>query len=415
MPSFFYVARDNAGKKITGSEEALSQEELIARLQAKNLLVVSIIAESAKEKTAATAYRTETTGKRASFKHFGVTSEDLVLFCRQLSTLLEAGVSILKSLDIISRQVASRKFHVAIKDLEKTMEAGLSFHEALAKHPKIFSELWINLVESGEASGNLSVILSRLSSYLERQDAFKHKLISSMMYPAILLLAGFGALLFLTLKIIPTFSALFKSFNITLPLLTQILVAASDFIRKYMLMIAGAAGAAFFMFKKYIGTKPGRMQFERLEFKLPLFGDFFRALIVERFSSSMSTLIESGVPILYSLEITERTVGNLVVAEIIRQVKDAVREGRSLSKPLQDSNFFDPMVVQMIAVGEEIGDLPQMFKRINAFYQEHVETFLTRFAALFEPIMLLFMALVIGIMVIGMFLPIFKLATVGGV
>lgn len=412
MPGFFYVARDSEGKKITGSEEAVSQEELIARLQAKNLLVVSIIPEAVGGKTAAVS-RAESAGKRQGFAHFGVASADLVLFCRQLSTLLESGVSILKSLDIISRQVASRKFYAVAQDLIKNMEAGLSFHEALARHQKVFSDLWINLVESGEASGNLAVVLSRLASYLERRDAFNRKFISSLMYPLILLCAGLGALLFLTIKIIPTFTELFKSFDITLPLLTRILVAISDFIRRYILAMLGAAFAAGFLFKKYIGTRAGRMQFEKFQLSLPLFGDFFRAVIVERFSSSMATLIESGVPILYSLEITERTVGNLIVADIVRKVKDAVREGRSLSKPLQDSSFFEPMVVQMVAVGEEIGDLPQMFKRINAFYQEHVETFLTRFTALFEPIMLIFMGAVIGIMVVGMFLPIFKLATIG--
>lgn len=413
MPGFFYVARDAEGKKITGSEEAVSQEELIARLQAKNLLVVSIIPETLKERPLATP-KAEAGAKRAKFAHFGVGSEDLVLFCRQLSTLLESGVSILKSLDIISRQVASRKFYGVIQDLIKNMEGGLSFHEALARHQKIFSELWINLVESGEASGNLAIVLNRLATYLERRDAFKRKFISSLMYPAILLCAGLGALLFLTIKIIPTFTELFKSFNITLPLLTRILVAMSEFVRSYILIMLGAFVAGGFLFKKYIETKPGRLQFEKFQLGLPLFGDFIRAVIVERFSSSMSTLIESGVPILYSLEITERSVGNLVVADIIRKVKDAVREGRSLSKPLQDSEFFDAMVVQMVAVGEEIGDLPQMFKRINGFYQDHVETFLTRFTALFEPIMLIFMGLVIGIMVIGMFLPIFKLATIGG-
>lgn len=412
MPGFFYVARDSEGKKITGSEDAISQEEVIARLQAKNLLVVSIVAETLKERSAAVT-RAEAGGRRQKFAHFGVGSEDLVLFCRQLSTLLESGVSILKSLDIISRQSASRKFYSVIQDLIKNMEAGLSFHEALGRHQKVFSELWINLVESGEASGNLAVVLNRLAGYLERRDAFKRRFISSLMYPAILLCAGVGALLFLTIKIIPTFTELFKSFNITLPLLTRILVAISVFVRRYILIMLGALVAGGFLFIKYIETKPGRLQFEKFQFSLPLFGDFIRAVIVERFSSSMSTLIESGVPILYSLEITERTVGNLVVADIVRKVKDAVREGRSLSKPLQDSNFFDPMVVQMVAVGEEIGDLPQMFKRINSFYQDHVETFLTRFTALFEPIMLIFMGLVIGIMVIGMFLPIFKLATIG--
>lgn len=411
MPRFFYVARDAAGKKITASEEASSSEELIGRLQAKNLVVINVVLESGKE--AASAHRPEPSAKKRGFMHFGVSSGDLVLFARQLATLLEAGVSILKSLDIISKQVSSRQFYNVLKDLEKNMESGLSFHEALAKHTKVFSDLWVNLVESGEASGNLAIVLSRLASYLERRDSFKKKVISSLMYPAILLVAGLGALIFLTVKIIPTFAELFKGFNITLPLLTRILIVISDFLRKYLIVLVGAVIGIVILFKKYVATKDGRRRYEKFKFSLPVFGEFFSALTVERFSSGMSTLIESGVPILYSLEITERSIGNLVVADIIRKVKDAVREGKPLSQPLQESGFFEPMVVQMVAVGEEIGDLPQMFKRINTFYQELVETFLTRITTMFEPIMLLFIGGVIGIMVVGMFLPIFQIASVG--
>jgi type IV pilus assembly protein PilC len=336
-----------------------------------------------------------------------------VIFCRQLATLLSAGVTILKSLDIISKQIASRKFYNVIKELEKNMEAGTSLYEAMSKHPKVFSELWVNLVESGEASGNLAVVLGRLASYFERDAAFKRKLISSLMYPVVLAIAGIGALLFLTIRIIPTFADLFKGFNITLPLLTRILMVISDFIRRYILIIIGMLIVGFFILRQYVHTKGGRRKFERLQFSLPIFGEFFRALVVEKFSSGMSTLIESGVPLLYSLEITEHSVDNVMMADIVRRIKEDVREGRPLSNTLEKSEFFEPMVVQMVAIGEEIGELPQMLKRIDSFYQEYVETFLTRLTSMFEPIMLLFMGLVIGAMVVGMFLPIFKIATMG--
>ena len=228
------------------------------------------------------------------------------------------------------------------------------------------------------------------------------------------MVVGLGALLFLTIKIIPTFAELFKGFNIQLPLLTQILVNTSAFIRKYFLLILVAIAAVIFVFRKYTRTKEGRMRYERLKFRLPVFGEFFRALIVERFSANMATLMESGVPILYSLEITERSVDNLVMSEIIRRIKEDVRQGKSLSQPLEKSGFFEPMVVQMVGIGEEIGELAQMLKKVNAFYQEYVETFLTRFTTMFEPVMLIFMGLIIGLMVIGMFLPIFKIAQIGG-
>jgi type IV pilus assembly protein PilC len=226
------------------------------------------------------------------------------------------------------------------------------------------------------------------------------------------MLAGLAALLFLTIKIIPTFAEVLKGFNVTLPFLTQVLIAVSIFIRKYILTMIGIILISVYIFRKYISTKNGRMQYERFKFSLPVFGDFFRVLIMERFSSEMATLIESGVPILYSLEITEHSVDNLIVAEVIRKIKEDVREGKPLNQPLEKSGFFEPMAVQMVTIGEEIGELSSMFKKLNTFYQEYVETFLVRFTSLFEPIMLLFMGVIIGTMVIGMFLPIFQISRI---
>jgi len=412
MGKFFYTVRDSKGHKLSGAEEGFTEEEVVSRLQAKGYLVITVVPEA---KDDGSGLRQDKVGKsRFKFKHYGVSSDDLVLLCRQLATLLGAGVTILKSLDIISLQISSRKLFIILKKLQKDMEAGLSLHEAMSKHPAVFSELWVNLVESGEASGNLAMVLSRLAGYLERNAAFKRKIISALIYPAILFFAGFGALLFLTIKIIPTFAELFKGFNVQLPLLTQILVTTSNIIRKNLFFAIVFSVLGFFAFKKYIATKKGRRNLERFLFKLPLFGDFFRAMIVERFASEMSTLVESGVPILYSLEITEHSVGNLTMAEIVHQIKEEVRGGKNLSQPLERSGFFEPMVVQMVAIGEEIGELPQMFKKINEFYQEYVETFLTRFAAMFEPLMLVFMGGVIGVMVVGMFLPIFQISKIGG-
>jgi type II secretory pathway component PulF len=413
MPKFFYTILDKNKKKVRGFEEANSEDELIARLQSRDLVVISVMPE-AKEEAKAAGPLLPAKGIRLRFKRNRVAGDDLVLFCRQLATLLGAGVTILKSLEIISQQVASRRLHNILRDLQRNMEQGLSLHEAMAKHPQVFSELWVNLVESGEAGGSLAVVLSRLASYLERNAAFKRRIISALIYPCILMVAGFSALLFLTIKIIPTFSELFKSFGVKLPLLTQMIMNASAFIRKYMLVMVGLGIAGFYFFRAYTRSGDGRQQFERFKFKLPVFGEFFRALVVERFSSNMATLLESGVPILYSLEITEHSVDNLVMSDIIRQVKEDVRSGKSLSQPLDKSGFFEPMVVQMLAIGEEIGELSPMLKKINTFYQEYVETFLVRFTSMFEPIMLIFMGLVIGMMVVGMFLPIFQISQIGG-
>lgn len=408
MAKFFYIARSKSGKKETGVEDALSQEEAIIRLQAKDLIVINIFTEHAEKPLPSEIV------VKAKFKpkHYRIASDDLVLFCRQLATLLGAGVTILKSLEIISQQVSSKKLYNVIKDLQKNMEGGFSFHDAISKHRAVFSELWINLVESGEASGNLAMVLSRLAGYLETNAAFKKKLVSALIYPAILFFAGSGALLFLTIKIIPTFTELFAGFDIKLPFLTRILITVSDFIRHYILIIFIGIIVGIFMLRRFISTKPGRRSFERFLFNLPMSGEFFRVLIIERFTSEMATLVESGVPILYSLEISEHSVGNLTMGDIIRNVKDDVRDGKPLSVPLEKSGFFEPMAVQMVSIGEEIGELSNMFKRLNAFYQEYVNTFLTRFTSMFEPLMLIFMGLVVGIMVIGMFLPIFQITQI---
>lgn len=411
MPKFYYVARNRSGVKETGTEEALSQDDAVARIQSKGLIVVNVIPENIESPGSPVSNPVKIKFKP---KHNKVTSEDLTLFCRQLSTLIGAGVTILISLNIIARQVSSKRLHDVLIDLTKNMEAGLSFHEAMAVHPKVFSDLWVNLVESGEASGNLAVVLSRLAAYLEKAAEFKRKVISALVYPGILTFAGVGALLFLSLKIVPTFMDIFKSFDITLPFLTQVLVAISTVLRKFSLLMILAIGLIIFAFKKYTATKAGRRSFENFKFKLPVFGEFFMALNIERFSSEMSTLLESGVPILYSLEISERSVDNLIMADIVRKIKEDVREGKQLRESLEKSGFFEPMIIQMVGIGEEIGELPQMFKRINSFYQEYCDTFLTRFVSMFEPFVLVFIGGIIGVMVIGMFLPIFELSKISG-
>jgi type IV pilus assembly protein PilC len=228
------------------------------------------------------------------------------------------------------------------------------------------------------------------------------------------MVAGLLALLFLTIKIIPTFATIFEGFNLKLPLLTRMLILISKVIRSYFIFGIGGLIILAFLFRRFLKTKKGRKKWESFLLNFKLTGDFFRAIVVERFSSSLATLLESGVPIIYALEITQRSVGNLVVAEIIEKTKESVRQGRNLSQPLEESGFFEPMIIQMISIGEEIGDLPSMLKRINTYYQEYVDRFLVRFTSLFEPVMLLFLGGVIALMVIGMFLPIFQLTQIRG-
>ncbi|MFA6217207.1 MAG: type II secretion system F family protein [Candidatus Omnitrophota bacterium] len=406
MPKYIYTCRDRTGKKVEGIEEAGSHDELISRLQEKEWIIINISLDS----NLATA---DTTSKSSSRrKHFSYTSEDLVLFCRQLATLLGAGVTILRSLEIISQQVTSVKLYNVIKALQHDMEAGLSFHEAMARHSAIFSELWVNLVESGEASGSLAMVLARLAGYLERNEAFKRKIVSALVYPVILLIACVSALMFLSMKIIPQFASLFKGFNIQLPLITQILITVSAAIKDYFVVTLFAGIFGVYLLRIYLSTHNGRKVFENFLFHLPQVGEFFKVLVVERFTSEMSTLVESGVPILFSLEIAEHSVNNITLGEIIHKIKDEVREGKPLSVPIEKSGFFDPMTVQMIAIGEEVGELSSMLKKLNVFYQDYVDTFLTRVTAMFEPILLMVIGVGAGFIIIGMFMPIFQISQI---
>ncbi len=411
MPKYFYTVRDNKGKRIIGQEEGSSKEDVTSRLQSRGFIVINII-ESGEGAKFEGAYQT-TARPKLQKMHFRVTFNDMVLLSRQLATLLSAGVTILKSVDILTKQVSSQRLLMVLKKVMQDMEAGLSLHEAMAKHPRIFTDLWINLVESGEASGNLPLILGRLATYLEKRAEFRRKIISALFYPVILLCVATGAIAIFVIFIIPTFEKLYSSFNITLPWPTKMLLVISGLLRKLIVLIIIAAIAGVYLFKKWVATESGRRKWENFKFHLPIFGEFFQITVVETFASEMSTLIESGVPILYALEITERSVNNYTVGDVIRQVKEDVRTGKSLSQPLEKSGFFAPMVVQMVTIGEEIGDLPNMFKKISAFYQEYTETFITRLASLFEPLMIVFMGLVIGTMVICMYLPIFKIAQIG--
>lgn len=290
------------------------------------------------------------------------------------------------------------------------MEGGRTLRDSLAKHPNTFSPMWINLVETGEASGNLPMVLEKLAYYLESSMGFQRKIISALMYPGILLFVSVSAVFFFVLKIVPTFSKILLSFGVELPLPTRILMGISDFlIHKFFLLVFGIV-ALVWLYNYFSKKSPFDLMIEETKLRLPIFGDFFRFIMLERFTTTMSILIESGVPILYALEISERSAGSIKMAEAIRFIKKSVKEGRSMAAPMDKSDFFTPMVVQMVAIGEEIGELSNMLKRISKFYQEYLETFVTRIATIFEPLMIVFIGIIIGAMVVSIFLPIFSIA-----
>ena len=412
MAKFSYIARTKDGSRDSGTIEAAHQDEAVSILQRRGLTVTSIISLDKKPGKKHDNLGFGLKGRAAKkFKHKGVRSSDLVIFARQLAMLLGAGVSLLKSLEVILKQVDSRRLFEVINAIIKDMEAGRTFKDSIAKYKSIFSDLWIYLIETGEASGNLPTVLSHLAKYLEDTQAFKSKIISAMMYPAILFIVAIGAVMFFVMKIVPTFSEILTSFNVELPLPTQILISISNVLRSKFVFIVVGIGIIVFVFKKISKVPAFRSKFEKIQLSLPLFGNFFRFMMIEGFATTMAILIESGVPIIYALDISERSQPNTIMQNIIGNVKTSVREGKSFGVPLSKIDFFPPMVVQMISIGEEIGELSAMFKRISKYYQDYLEAFVTRLAALFEPLMIVFMGAIIGAMVISIFLPIFNLAT----
>ncbi|MGE5279648.1 MAG: type II secretion system F family protein [Deltaproteobacteria bacterium] len=411
MPKFSYIARKGSGERDSGIIDALSQDEAVIQLQQKDLIVTSIIPLELSHQEASGAPKMSLGKKKGQFTHSGVRPTDMVVFARQLALLLGSGVSLLRSLDIISKQVDSKKLFAVIGQVRQDMEGGRTLRDALAKFPVHFNALWLNLVETGEASGNLPMVLEKLAYYLEEEMSFRRKIISALLYPGILLFISVSAVLFFVLKIVPTFATILDGFGVPLPMATKVVIGVSNFLLHKFFILAGAIAGLFFLFKHLNNQPHFRRIFEDTRLKLPVMGEFFRFLLLERFTTTMSILVESGVPILYALEISERSAGCLRMSESIAFIKKNVKEGRTMAEPMEKIELFTPMIIQMVAIGEEIGELTNMLKRVSKYYQDYLETFVARLATIFEPLMIVFVGIIIGSMVIAIFLPIFSLAT----
>jgi type IV pilus assembly protein PilC len=398
---FRYVARDKSGKLKDETVEAASQEEVVNSLQARSLYIISVgpVAPVKSVKRAKRRY------------HRGIKMFDLIMFSKELATLLSSGVTLIKSLDILCKQIESQTLLAAVEQIKRDVEGGYTFQNALKKHHKIFSDFWIHLVETGEASGHLPSTLEQLAQYLEESAALRKKIISAMVYPIILMCVAAGAIAIFLLKIIPIFSDIFKGFNVELPLLTRIVIDISNVFKHYFFIVAGAAAVLFVALKKYVSTEKGKWQFDSMKFKLPIVGTVMQEISTERFASGLSTLIKSGVPILHALEISAKIVDNKLMEKELIEIKTAVRDGKSMAQTMQQSVLFSPLVVQMISVGEEIGELGKMLEKISVFYKERVDTFVSRFTTMFEPLVLVFMGIVVGVLVISMFMPIFSISS----
>ncbi len=409
MPSYIYVAKDNEGNTKTDTVQAFNEDALVEKLQGEGYFVVSI--RSAAE---VSLKKTEVKAQGQKFDHVPVKIEDLLVFSRQLATMLEAGVTMLRSLDVIKSQIQSKLLYESVNQIHGDIEQGSSLSAALTKHPKIFNQFWISLAEVGEASGTMPMVLNKLADHVEQDVAFRSAIISALVYPIILFVVCIGAVLFFALVVGPRFEDVFNSMHAKLPAMTVCLLATFDFIKHNLMLMFGTGFGLFVVLKGYFSTPTGRLQFEKIIYALPIAGEVTRLIVVERFAAQMSILTESGVPILYALEITEKLVDNKTCGLVVAGVREGVREGRGMADSLLESGFFPMMAIQMIKVGEETGELGKMLRHVAEFYQSNVQAFMKRFGTLIEPFMLVFMASIIGVIVISIFMPLFKLGQGAG-
>jgi len=402
VPVYVWKGRTTAGEIQAGELTLESQEEALAALRKRRIIISSV-----REKKAEMKFSMPKLGG-------GVTTRDLAIFTRQFATMINAGLPLVQCLDILSKQTEKENFRTTIAQVMRDVEAGTTLAEALGKkeHSKVFDELFVNMVEAGEAGGILDNILQRLATYIEKAEALKRKIKGAMVYPAVVMSVAVLATVFMLIFIIPTFARMFTGFGADLPLPTKIVMGLSTFLRSYWWILLGTVVVGAVAFQRYYITEKGHMQVDKLLLRVPVMGDVIRKGAVARFTRTLSTLISSGVPILNGLEITARTSGNRVIQEAIMSARASIREGETIAAPLRQSTVFPQMVVQMISVGEETGALDDMLGRIADFYDDEVDTAVDSLTSLIEPVMIVFMGGIVGGMVIAMYLPMFKLINV---
>jgi type IV pilus assembly protein PilC len=340
-----------------------------------------------------------------------ITVKDMGVFTRQFATMINSGLPMVQCLDILAQQMDKERFRKIASTVKADVEGGSTLADALRKHT-IFSELYVNMVEAGEAGGILDLILNRLALYLEKADALARKVKSAMTYPTVVCVVAIGATVFMLLFIIPTFARMFADFGGELPLPTKVVLALSNFLRNQWYFLLGGIAALVFGFKRFYKTESGKMKIDRIMLKIPVLGMVLRKAAVARFTRTLGTLVSSGVPILSGLEITAKTAGNKVIEKAVNSTRDSISQGNTIADPLKECGVFPPMVTQMIGVGEQTGALDEMLEKIANFYDDEVDTAVESLTSIIEPVMIVIMGVIVGGMLISMYLPMFKLINV---
>lgn len=391
MPTFEYTARTATGEESTGTMDAASREEVVQQLR-KNRMVVVRVREKKKRKT----------GGR-------VPTRDIVVFTRQFATMVNSGLPLVQALDILAKQTENPQLSATTKQVVYDVESGNTLADALEKHPRVFTQLYVNMVAAGEAGGILDTIMLRLATFLEKNDAIVRKVKGAMVYPGVIFSVAAICILVLLVFVIPTFQAMFASVGVPLPLPTRIVIGISDFLQNFWHVLIVVSIATFFAIRAYYGTDNGKLVIDGLLLRAPVVGDLLRKSAVSRFTRTLGTLLSSGVSILDGLEITARTAGNRVVHDAVMDSRGSIASGDTIAGPLERSDVFPPMVTSMIAVGEATGGLDEMLSKIADFYDDEVDTAVGTLLSLLEPIMIVFLGVIVGGMIVAMYLPIFDM------
>jgi len=343
-----------------------------------------------------------------------VKEKNVAVFCRVFSTMISAGLPLIQCLDLLAQQESNKAFAKIIREIKEDIEGGTSLTDALKKYPKVFDELFTNLIAAGEAGGVLDVVLERLSNYMEKAMKLKSRVKGAMVYPASILLISLGVVALLLIKVIPVFRGMFESMGGELPPLTAVMIAASDFAQSYWWIILSILVLIYVIYNRVYKIEKGRWAIDSLLLKMPLFGELLKKVAVAKFSRTLATMLSSGVSILEGLSIVSKTSGNVVVEDALLKTRQSISGGESIAGPLEASGLFPPMVVQMIAVGEATGALDSMLSKIADFYDDEVDAAVSAMMTLMEPLMIVFLGGIVGTMIVAMYLPIFKMAALIG-
>ena len=393
MAQFTYTARSVNGELKSATIDAPTRDDVIKQLKQQRLMVVKIDEGTANKK------------KRGG----RIKMRDIVIFTRQFSTMINAGLPLVQALSILADQSENPVLKDITRQVVFDVESGNTVADALRKHPKAFSELYVNMVAAGEAGGILDTILMRLAVFMEKNDALVRKVKGAMIYPGVIMSVAAIAITILLVFVIPTFQTMFASAGIALPLPTRIVIGLSHLLKTYWWVLLGTIAGTFFVIKRYYATSGGKLNIDRMLLRLPVLGDVLRKSAVSRFTRTLGTLISSGVSILDGLEITAKTSGNRVIQDAIMESRASIAGGETIAAPLQKSAVFPPMVISMIAVGEQTGGLDEMLSKIADFYDEEVDAAVSGLLSMMEPLMIVFLGVVVGGMVVAMYLPIFDM------